>query len=113
MLGKALRTALVRSVVSGYPRVGSRRAFCSLGLPEGWQMRQFVVFAGVFGVKGKVRGGRVCPRGVRAGGQVAHGKCLLTRSGTSSVSQAFAIVRLVFRSPADGAIHKPCPRANL
>ena len=52
MPGKALRTAVVRSVVSGCPRVGTRRAFCSLALPKGWQMRQFVVFEDVSVVDG-------------------------------------------------------------
>ena len=49
---ESLRTALVRSVVSGCPRVASRRAFCSLAPPKGWQMRQFVVFEDVSVVDG-------------------------------------------------------------
>ena len=50
MPGKVLRTALVRSVVSGYPWVVSRPDFCSEGPAKRWQMRQLVVFASVFGL---------------------------------------------------------------
>ena len=47
MPGKALRTALVRTVVLACAWFASRLVYSSYGPPKGWQMRQFVVFAGV------------------------------------------------------------------
>ena len=53
MPGKALRTALVQSVVWACFWSARRLTFSSQGPPKCWQKRQFVVFAGVFGAIGR------------------------------------------------------------